>query len=210
MKRIAFSLFLFGLIAGSNVCMAALSNSKIRKEARFLTDKMAHELSLNMIQYNDVYEINYDFIFSVNRIMDDAVKGNTRALDRYYQNLDIRNDDLRWVLSDRQYRRFLNIDYFYRPIYAGGNKWHFRVYIAYTNHSLFYLGEPNGYKTYHGGHYRGSHTHTSHYKDKHNHAHYDGAYSVKSEHVYHNNRRSDFGSRDAESKNKKGSRNDRR
>ncbi|KAA6316050.1 hypothetical protein EZS27_033587, partial [termite gut metagenome] len=58
MKRIVFSLFLFGLIAGGNTCMAAMSNSKIRKEAHFLTDKMAHELNLNMIQYNDVYEIN--------------------------------------------------------------------------------------------------------------------------------------------------------
>lgn len=163
--------------------MAAMSNSKIRKEAHFLTDKMAHELNLNMIQYNDVYEINYDFIFSINHIMDDVVRGNSRALDKYYHNLDIRNDDLRWVLSERQYRRFLDIEYFYRPVYASGNKWYFRVYITYTNHSLFYLSKPNSYNTYHGGHHRINHNHTSYYKDKHNHAHYNGAYSVKSENV---------------------------
>ena len=45
--------------------MAAMSNSRIRKETRFLTDKMAYELNLSTGQYNDVYEINYDFIYSI-------------------------------------------------------------------------------------------------------------------------------------------------
>ncbi len=49
--------------------------------------------------------------------------------------LDVRNDDLRWVLSDSQYRRFLGLDYFYRPIYANTGGWNFRVYITYTNHN---------------------------------------------------------------------------
>ncbi|KAA6343323.1 hypothetical protein EZS27_009005 [termite gut metagenome] len=173
-----------------------MDSGKIRKEARFLTDKMAHELNLSMPQYNDVYEINYDFIFAVNHLMNDVTKGNSRALDKYFYNLDTRNDDLRWVLSERQYRQFLGIEYFYRPIYASGNKWHFKVYITYTNHSLFYFGKPQCYHTYHSGHYRTDHNHTSYYKDKYNHVHYHGSYSVKSENVYHNNRHSDFGTND--------------
>ena len=60
MKRILFLLFAVGLTANMTV-MAGMSTSKVRKETRFLTDKMAYELSLSTQQYNDAYEINYDF-----------------------------------------------------------------------------------------------------------------------------------------------------
>lgn len=97
MKRILF--MLFAVIMSTAVCHAAMSNSKVRKETRFLTDKMAYELNLNTAQYNDVYEINYDFISGVRYLMDDVLRGEEWALNRYYDYLDIRNDDLRWVLS---------------------------------------------------------------------------------------------------------------
>ena len=45
MKRILFLLFAVGLTANMTV-MAGMSTSKVRKETRFLTDKMAYELSL--------------------------------------------------------------------------------------------------------------------------------------------------------------------
>ena len=45
MKRILF--ILFAAIMSTAVCHAAMSNSKVRKETRFLTDKMAYELKLN-------------------------------------------------------------------------------------------------------------------------------------------------------------------
>ena len=98
MKRILFLLFAIGLTVGTTV-MAGMSTSKVRKETRFLTDKMAYELSLSTQQYNDAYEINYDFIYSVRNIMDYVARGYEWALDDYYEALDIRNDDLRWVLS---------------------------------------------------------------------------------------------------------------
>ena len=63
MKRILFLLFAIGLTVGTTA-MAGMSTSKVRKETRFLTDKMAYELSLSTQQYNDAYEINYDFIYS--------------------------------------------------------------------------------------------------------------------------------------------------
>ena len=94
------------VVTASTTVMAGMSTSKVRKETRFLTDKMAYELDLNNPQYNDVYEINYDFIYSLRNIMDYVVRGDEWALDDYYEALDIRNDDLRWVLSDVQYRRF--------------------------------------------------------------------------------------------------------
>ena len=162
MKRILFLLFAVGLTAN----MAGMSTSKVRKETRFLTDKMAYELSLSTQQYNDAYEINYDFIYSVRNIMDYVARGYEWALDDYYEALDIRNDDLRWVLSDAQYRRFLGAEYFYRPIYVTGGKWSFRVYVNYPNRSLFYFGVPYHYRTYCGAHYRPHFHHVSYYRGR--------------------------------------------
>ena len=63
------------------VCSAAMSNSKVRKETRFLTDKMAYELNLSTEQYNDVYEINYDFISGIRYLMDDVLPGGGMGLE---------------------------------------------------------------------------------------------------------------------------------
>ena len=137
MKRIIF-IFLAAMMSTA-VCSAAMSNSKVRKETRFLTDKMAYELNLSTEQYNDVYEINYDFISGIRYLMDDVLRGEEWALNRYYDYLDVRNDDLRWVLNNRQYGRFMQAAYFYRPVYVSGGRWSFRVYITYTNHNHFYF-----------------------------------------------------------------------
>lgn len=137
MKRIIF--IFFAAMMSTAVCSAAMSNSKVRKETRFLTDKMAYELNLNTEQYNDVYEINYDFISGIRYLMDDVLRGEEWALNRYYDYLDVRNDDLHWVLSNKQYSRFMQAAYFYRPVYVSGGRWSFRVYITYTNHNHFYF-----------------------------------------------------------------------
>ena len=194
MKRIILILFAIGITVMSSVSMAAMSNSRVRKETRFLTDKMAYELNLNTAQYNDVYEINFDFIYSIRYLMDDVIRGYEWALDDYYNYLDVRNDDLRWVLSDAQYRRFLQADYFYRPIYASGGGWNFRVYITYTNRNYFYFPKPYHYRSYSGGHYRTHFHNVSYYRGRYNHSYYRGDYSVRNDRVYHTNRRSDFGS----------------
>ena len=194
MKRILFLLFAIGLGAGMTV-MAGMSTSKIRKETRFLTDKMAYELNLTTQQYNDAYEINYDFIYSVRNIMDYVARGYEWAMDDYYEALDIRNDDLRWVLSDGQYRRFMGADYFYRPIYVTGGRWSLRVYINYPNRGLFYFGVPYHYHTYCGAHYRPHIHHASYYRGRYNNFHhYSTPHRVRDQRVYHSYRRSDFGS----------------
>ncbi len=192
MKRILFILL---VVTASTTVMAGMSTSKVRKETRFLTDKMAYELDLNNPQYNDVYEINYDFIYSLRNIMDYVVRGDEWALDDYYEALDIRNDDLRWVLSDAQYRRFLGAEYFYRPIYVTGGRWNFRIYINYPNRSLFYFGVPYHYRTYCGAHYRPHIHHVSYYRGRYNNlVHYPTPYRVRDQRVFHSYRRSDFGS----------------
>ena len=192
MRRIIF-IFLAAMLS-STVCSAAMSNSRVRKETRFLTDKMAYELNLNTEQYNDVYEINYDFIAGVRYLMDDVLRGEEWALNRYYDYLDVRNDDLRWVLSSRQYSRFMQAAYFYRPVYVNGGRWDFRIYITYTNHNHFYFPRPYHYRTYCGGHYRTHYNNGSYYRGRHNHPVYKGTYRIRDDKTYHTTRRSDFGS----------------
>lgn len=192
MKRILF--MLFAVIMSTAVCHAAMSNSKVRKETRFLTDKMAYELNLNTAQYNDVYEINYDFISGVRYLMDDVLRGEEWALNRYYDYLDIRNDDLRWVLSRRQYSRFMQAAYFFRPIYVSGGHWSFRIYVTYTNPNHFYYPRPYHYRTYCGGHNRVHYHNVSYYRGRHNHPTYNGSFRIRDNKSYHTSRRSDFGS----------------
>lgn len=166
MKKLTSLWLMILMLAVSIPSMGAMSISKMRQNARFLTDKMAYELNLSQMQYDDVYEVNYDFINSVRYIMDDVVRGSDYALDCYYDYLDYRNEDLRWILSASQYRRFLNVEYFYRPIYTTQNSWLFRVYNVYRDVKLFYFGKPHHYKTYNGAHSR-HHHHAGFYKSIH-------------------------------------------
>ena len=157
MKKKIFIWLTLGLLTMGFMDVSAMSMSKIRKHTRFLSDRMAYELNLSPAQYEDVYEINFDFVYNVESIMDDVARGYDWALEDYYRLLDVRNDDLRWVLSASQYGRFMGRDYFYRPLYASGNTWNFRVYIVYNNPNYFYFGKPRHYRTYSGGHYRTHH-----------------------------------------------------
>ncbi len=134
--------------------MFALSTSTLRNHARFLSDRMAYELDLSAAQYDDVYEINFDFLYSANRIMDDVVFGYRDAIEQYYTLLDIRNEDLNYVLTSRQYRDFLAAEYFYRPVYSTGKTWSFRIYTIYHNRTFFFYDAPRHYKTYLGEHSR--------------------------------------------------------
>lgn len=178
----------------SSTCWAGMSSSRIRKEALYLSDKMAYELGLTNSQYDDIYEINYDFIYSLRNTMDYVVDGYQWAMDDYYDALDLRNDDLRWVLSSSQYRRFLKLEYFYRPIAVSSGNWFFRIYNVYTNRSLFYLSKPTIYRSYSGGHYRNNFNNQSHYQNKYKHNVYVGNTSVRNNKNFSSNRNSDFGS----------------
>lgn len=193
MKKL-FLLSLFTVLSVvSNTCWAGMSSSRIRKEALYLSDKMAYELGLNDSQYDDVYEINYDFIYSLRNTLDYVVDGYEWAIDDYYDALDLRNDDLRWVLSNSQYRRFLKIEYFYRPISVATSGWFFRIYSVYTNASLFYKSHPSVYRSYKGGHFRESFSNQSYYQNRYRHNIYTGNVSVRSDSNYKKNRNSDFG-----------------
>lgn len=60
------TLWIMIMMLGVSVpALGAMSISKMRQNTRFLTDRMAYELKLSPQQYDDVYEVNYDFINNV-------------------------------------------------------------------------------------------------------------------------------------------------
>ena len=177
MKKMRMALMFVALAAISADSWAAMSLSDIRREARFLTDRMGHELGLSNRQYEDVYEINFDFFYHVNEVIDDVVYGYDDAVDYYYYLLDVRNEDLMYVLRNRQYRKFIDRDYFYRPIYMVGNSWSLRIYSRYDDRNYFYYSAPMGYHSYSGAHYRIHFAH-SYYASLYSHALFRGAFRL--------------------------------
>jgi hypothetical protein len=117
----------------------AMSYEQAKDEAFFLTDKMAYELSLTDEQYEAVYEINLDYMLCLNKHDD--------LFGVYW---DRRNADLRLVLSDWQYEKYLAIEYFYRPVKWEVDAWVFVIYSHYAR-DLFYFTHPKVYWTYLGG-----------------------------------------------------------
>lgn len=174
--------------------MFGMSTSKMRNHARFLTDRMAYELDLTPRQYDDIYEINFDYIYWVDRIMNDVVYGYRDAIEAYYDLLDERNDDIRYVLTYRQYQHFMDCVYFYRPIYTNGRGWNFRIYTTYSNYTFFYYDAPRHYKSYTGGHSHHKLGH-SYYIEHYAHQAHD-RYGNTGWNTKHDNHRDDYGKRD--------------
>ncbi len=152
---------------------AAMTLESIRENARFLTDRMAYELELTPEQIEDCYEINYDFIASINPIMDDVVYGNTVQTDHYYDFLNYRNEDLRYIMNRGQYLRFMALDYFYRPVYTSGTRWLFSIYNRYADPYYYYYAAPTIYRSYVGAHARHYHPHGYYGGSRYRHVIYD-------------------------------------
>ena len=138
MKKFIFSLsVLLTLALSAN----AMSYEQARQQALFLTDKMAYELNLTEEQYEAAFEINLDYLLSINDYND--------LYGPYWQH---RNLDFSYILLDWQYRAFLDATYFYRPLYWSGGFWHFAIYARYPHRDYFYFGRPHFYSVYRGGH----------------------------------------------------------
>ena len=119
----------------------AMSYEQAREQALFLTDKMAYELNLTDDQYQAAYEINLDYLMSVEN-----------QADLYGLYWERRNMDLSYILLDWQYRAYCAATYFYRPLYWDAGFWHFGIYARYPHRTFFYFGRPHFYLTYRGGH----------------------------------------------------------
>ena len=150
MKRYIITLF---ITIASWQTVHAMSYEQARQEALYLTDKMAYELNLNDQQYNDAYEINLDYLLSLNA-----------ESDLYEDYLSYRLSDLRHILYDWQYNLLIAADYFIRPVYWRSGGWYFSIYNHY-NHGYFYYSYPAVYYSYRGGHGR-IHYHHGFYVDR--------------------------------------------
>lgn len=108
MIRRMFAVVLCILIAG---VASALPYREARDRAWFLTDKMAYELGLTEEQYDCAYQINLDYLLSIDR-----------ADDCHGVYWRFRNTDLRYILTEAQYRLYATISYFLYPVqWVSGN-----------------------------------------------------------------------------------------
>ena len=130
----------------------AMSYNAAKNEALFLSDKMAYELNLTAAQYEAVYEINLDYLMSLN--------GHADVFGIWWNR---RNADLRYVLDSWQYDKYVALSHFYRPVAWKAGSWTFAVYAHYKR-GHFYNDRPKVYVTYKGGHNR---IHGSHYAHMH-------------------------------------------
>ena len=126
----------------------AMSYNAAKNEALFLSDKMACELNLTAAQYEAVYEINLDYLMSLN--------GHGDVFGIWW---DRRNADLRFVLTPWQYDKYVALNHFYRPVAWKAGGWTFAVY-AHYNRGHFYNAHPKVFESYKGGHNK---VHGSHY-----------------------------------------------
>ena len=63
MKKFMFALTTLIIMT---VSAKAMSYEQARQQALFLTDKMAYELNLTQEQYEAAYEVNLDYLMSIN------------------------------------------------------------------------------------------------------------------------------------------------
>lgn len=139
MKRMIIALIAMFMMTFTTA--SAMSYEQARQQALFLTDKMAYELNLTEDQYEAAYEVNLDYLMSVDTYDD--------LYGAYWRQ---RNMDLSYILLDWQYRTYLNATYFYRPLYWNAGYWHFGIYARYPRRDYFYFGCPHFYVSYRGGH----------------------------------------------------------
>ena len=103
----------------------AMSYNAAKHEALFLSDKMAYELNLTAAQYEAVYEINLDYLMSLNGHGD--VFGIWWDFDKY-----------------------VTLNHFYRPVAWEAGGWTFAVYSHYGR-GHFFNAHPKVFVTYRGG-----------------------------------------------------------
>ena len=153
MKRLIFTLL---VVFCSSLSLKALNYEDARREAWFLTDKMAYELNLTSEQCDLAYQINLEYLLSIHRASDCG--------GVYWT---FRNDDFRCVLFPWQYSMYITLDYFYHPIRWVRSSWYYPVWRRYRR-GYYYFDRPVVYVSYRGGTWRHrSHRSCSPYRGRH-------------------------------------------
>lgn len=148
--------------------------ANVRAEATLITDKMVLELGLSKAQRNGILNINLNYLNGIR---------SYRDIDSY--GWECRNRELRRMLTARQWQRFKEAYYFYRPI-----EWRNDVYVHNIYHKY-----PKHHK--HHKHCDKHHKHYKHYEKKHHkhHKHYDKHHKHYDKHHKHYDKRK-YGKRD--------------
>ena len=141
-------MMIMAMMMAMTITANAMSYTAAKNEALFLSDKMAYELKLTAAQYEAVYEINLDYLMSLN--------GHGDVFGIWW---DRRNADLRFVLTPWQYDKYVALNHFYRPVAWKAGGWTFAVYSHYGR-DRFYNAHPKVFVSYKGGHNK---VHGSHY-----------------------------------------------
>lgn len=131
-----------------------MSYEAISNNARFLTDRMAYELGIrSMSIIDDIYRINFDYIYGVNEYLDEIAMGY--YYDDYNDICAQRDYALRRLLGDYMWNRLVGYSYFYRPITFANRRWHFCIYDydRYGVNHYFYSAPRHYSRHYEGGHY---------------------------------------------------------
>lgn len=150
----AIKTLLVGMMMMVSTAMIAqpMNYNAIRNNARFLTDRMAYTLGItNPILIDDIYRINFDYIYGVNEYLDDVALGY--RYDDYMMICEERDYALRMLLGDVLWSRIIGYDYFYRPIMFENRRWRFGIYLHDWDRAHFYFSAPR----YYDGGYRGGH-----------------------------------------------------
>lgn len=143
----AVVLFIGALTANAQ----SMSITVMRDNARFLTDRMAFTLGIrDPYIIDEIYRINYDYIWGVNDYLDDVALGY--YYDDYMAVVAARDAALRNLLGYRMWNRLAGYSYFHRPIVFVNNRWRFTVY-DYDRYGVrhYHYGAPRPYGTYVGG-----------------------------------------------------------
>jgi hypothetical protein len=140
-------------IGAMTVNAQSMSIAAMRSNARFLTDRMAYTLGISdPFVIDEIYRINYDYIWGVNEYLDDVAVGY--YYDDYMAVVTARDIALRNLLGVRLWNRVVNYSYFYRPIVFANRGWRFSIY-DYDRYGVnrFYFHAPRPLVTYTGGHF---------------------------------------------------------
>lgn len=142
--------------------------ANVRAEATLITDKMVLELGLSKAQRNGILNINLNYLNGIR---------SYRDIDSY--GWECRNRELRRMLTARQWQRFKEAYYFYRPIEWRDDVYVHNIYHKYPKHHKHY----KHYKHY-DKHHKHCDKHYKHYEKKHHkhHKHYDKHYDKHHKH----------------------------
>ena len=121
MKRMIMTLVAVWVMITS---MNAQRLTNIQAEARFITDKMVVELGLSSVQRNSILNINLNYLNGIR---------SYRDIDAY--GWHYRNKQLKRMMTARQWKRFKDSYYFYRPIGWQNHVYVHHIYTKYPKHN---------------------------------------------------------------------------